>query len=198
MSTSSDIVKNISTAFIQLIKSQVFDDIKETTDVKSKYTDKIIEHLKSKVSDYEQIITENITSIVEKIEKTKKTESKSKRKSRKPKDPLAPKKPLTSFILFGNDNRNKIKKDNPELKSTEISKELGKRWRELSYKKKHKYIKLESDDMERYEYFRKIAIRKKIWKDLEELKREHYIKCGTIINNTRTYQSFLEKKYGIS
>ena len=147
MSTSSNIVKNISTAFIQLMKSQVFSDIKETTGVKDKYVDKIIEHLTSKVSDYEKIITENITSIVEEIEKTKKTSNK---KRRKPKDPNAPKKNLNSFLLYCGDVREKFKTDNPNLKQNKMMEELGKKWKEFSDKKKNKYIKLAAQDKERY------------------------------------------------
>ena len=148
MSTSSNI-KNISTAFIQLIKSKVFSDIKETPGVKDKYADKIIEHLTSALSDYEQLITENITPIFEEIEKTKKSTRKTK-KPKKPKDPKAPKKPLNSYIFFGKDKRDEIKKENPTLKSTEIMGELGKQWKGVSDKKKKKYTKLAEKDKERY------------------------------------------------
>ena len=48
-------------------------------------------------------------------------------------------------------------------------------------------------------YFRQIAIREKIWEELEEYKRIEYIKSGRILEDKmlRHQQSLLEKKYGL-
>ena len=48
--------------------------------------------------------------------------------SQKKKDPNAPKKPLSAYMFFCADHRDQIKKDNPEMKVTEVTSELGKVW----------------------------------------------------------------------
>ena len=47
----------------------------------------------------------------------------------------------SGYILFCQDNREKVKNDNSEMNQTEITTELGKRWREASDKVKDKYNK---------------------------------------------------------
>lgn len=44
------------------------------------------------------------------------------------KDPNAPKKPLSAYFLFCQDEREKVKADNPEYSILEVAKELGRRW----------------------------------------------------------------------
>ena len=48
------------------------------------------------------------------------------------KDPNAPKKPMTAFMLFSQDARAKVMKDLPELKFGDVSREVGKRWKDAS------------------------------------------------------------------
>ena len=66
------------------------------------------------------------------------------RKRKKPKkmpkkDPDAPKKPLSSFMLFGNEMRAKIKEENPDIPFSGVGKILGERWRALDSESKAKY-----------------------------------------------------------
>ena len=49
------------------------------------------------------------------------------------------------------ENRNRIKSENPNLKMTEITKQLGKEWRLLNDNDKEKFIKLSQNDKKRYE-----------------------------------------------
>jgi len=55
------------------------------------------------------------------------------------KDPNAPKKPLTAYFLFTNDERQKIKEEFPNMSITEIAKETGRRWANVSPEVREKY-----------------------------------------------------------
>uniref|UniRef100_A0A499FUZ7 FACT complex subunit SSRP1 n=1 Tax=Anopheles farauti TaxID=69004 RepID=A0A499FUZ7_9DIPT len=58
-----------------------------------------------------------------------------KAKKSKTKDSGAPKRPSTAFMIWMNANRDQIRKDNPGLSITEISKKGGELWKELKDKK---------------------------------------------------------------
>lgn len=60
---------------------------------------------------------------------------------RRKKDPSAAKRPRNAFLLFSGAERDKIKTANPDLKITEISSELGKRWRAMSEAQKAPFVK---------------------------------------------------------
>ena len=49
------------------------------------------------------------------------------------------KKAPSGYIIFCNENRSKVKEDNPSFAPKEITMELGKRWKELDEKGKDKY-----------------------------------------------------------
>ncbi|RNF22024.1 putative high mobility group protein [Trypanosoma conorhini] len=75
-------------------------------------------------------------------------EVKKSKKEKKPDD--YPKAALSPYILFGNDQRDKIKAENPEMKNTEVLQKLGKLWAEASEAVKAKYKKLAEEDKERF------------------------------------------------
>lgn len=62
------------------------------------------------------------------IGKHKALESKLKKKS---KDPNAPKKPSSAYIMFFRHRRKDLLKDQPDLKPMDVTRVLGKEWREL-------------------------------------------------------------------
>jgi len=69
--------------------------------------------------------------------KKAKTVSEKPRKQRKPKkvkDETKPKRPMSGYFLWLNENRENIKKDNPGISITEVSKKAGELWREMSDK----------------------------------------------------------------
>jgi HMG (high mobility group) box len=73
------------------------------------------------------------------------------KKATKPKkDPNAPKKPLTSFMLFSNEVRSQIKKENPDMTFGELGKKIGELFRALSNEKKQKYEDMAKREKERY------------------------------------------------
>lgn len=89
----------------------------------------------------------------EKKEKRKQKSSKSspsssKKKNKKVKDSDAPKRPQTAFMLWLNESREKIKKDNPGFSVTDIAKKGGELWKEL--KDKSKWENQAAKDKESY------------------------------------------------
>ena len=57
-----------------------------------------------------------------------------KSKKRAKKDPNAPKKALSAYMLWLNDTREEIKKDNPGISITELSKKAGVLWKAMEDK----------------------------------------------------------------
>lgn len=83
-----------------------------------------------------------------------KSEKKGKRKNKK--DPNAPKKPLTSYLYFTMENRERVVAENPGKSMLEISKILGEEWGKLMKGKSgkngtKKYDTLAAKDKARYE-----------------------------------------------
>ena len=68
-----------------------------------------------------------------------------------PKNPDKPKKPLTTYMLFCNDNRSDVMKKNEGKSMGEISKILGEMWKKVSDSDKKKYQETNEKDKERYE-----------------------------------------------
>ena len=68
-----------------------------------------------------------------------------------PKDKNAPTKRRSDYIFFCMDKRKDVIKEFPEYKVTQISVELGKRWKLLTDEEKKPYVQKSKDDKERYE-----------------------------------------------
>ncbi|XP_017070495.1 FACT complex subunit Ssrp1 [Drosophila eugracilis] len=84
----------------------------------------------------------------EKKEKKHKEKERTKKASKK-KDTGKPKRATTAFMLWLNDTRESIKKDNPGIKVTEIAKKGGEMWKEL--KDKSKWEEAAAKDKQRYQ-----------------------------------------------
>jgi len=69
-----------------------------------------------------------------KEKREKKTSTSGSKKKDKKKDANAPKRPTTAFMIWLNENREKIKEDNPGISFTDISKKGGELWKELKDK----------------------------------------------------------------
>ena len=67
------------------------------------------------------------------------------------KDPNAPKKPLSAYFLFSQEERLKVKAENPDYSITEVAKELGKRWATLDPAIKNTYEQRYQDARKVYE-----------------------------------------------
>jgi|UniRef100_A0A7S4D1B1 hypothetical protein len=77
-------------------------------------------------------------------------DAKPQKKSKAKKDPNAPKRGMTSFFLFSNDMRAKVKNEGGGLKASEIVTKLAEMWKEADKETKEKYEKLAAADRDRY------------------------------------------------
>eukprot|EP00794_Sanderia_malayensis_P000295 gene295-921_t len=65
---------------------------------------------------------------------SKPKEPATKKTKKKGKDPNAPKKPMSGYFIWLQENREKIKRDNPGISITEISKKAGELWKNITDK----------------------------------------------------------------
>ncbi|RDW86557.1 high-mobility group nucleosome-binding protein [Aspergillus mulundensis] len=70
---------------------------------------------------------------------------------RKKKDPNAPKRGLSAYMFFANDNREKVRDDNPGITFGQVGKMLGEKWKALSDKDRKPYEDKAAADKKRYE-----------------------------------------------
>jgi len=73
-------------------------------------------------------------------------------KSMKPaKDPNAPKKPLSAYFIYANYIRDEIRRECPEMSTTDIAKESGRRWAQLSPDEKANFENQSRDQKAEYD-----------------------------------------------
>jgi len=72
----------------------------------------------------------------DKKEKKKKKEKKEEKPKKAKKDPNEPKRGKSSYILFCDEQRAKVKAEKPDLSMTEIAKVIGAKWKELTPEEK--------------------------------------------------------------
>ena len=60
-------------------------------------------------------------------------------KRRAKKNPLAPKRPMSAFLKFSQTRRTMVKKENPDMSNTDVSRLLGEMWRNASPKETAPY-----------------------------------------------------------
>ncbi|KAJ3137650.1 Non-histone chromosomal protein 6, partial [Irineochytrium annulatum] len=70
---------------------------------------------------------------------------------KKKKDPHAPKRPLSAYMLWCKDNRDRIKEENPSAGFGDIGKILGREWKALDESDKEPYNQMMKKDKERYD-----------------------------------------------
>ncbi|TRZ00765.1 hypothetical protein DNTS_004480 [Danionella cerebrum] len=73
------------------------------------------------------------------------------RKEKKVKDAGAPKRPMSAYMLWLNGNRERIKKENPGISVTEISKKAGEMWKKISKDQKEEWDKKAEEAKKQYE-----------------------------------------------
>ncbi|KAJ5888008.1 non-histone chromosomal protein 6 [Penicillium taxi] len=73
------------------------------------------------------------------------------RVQRRKKDPNAPKRGLSAYMFFANDNRDKVREENPGISFGQVGKTLGERWKALSPSERKPYDQKAADDKKRYE-----------------------------------------------
>merc|ERR1719219_2454395 len=67
-----------------------------------------------------------------------------------PKDPDAPKRPMSSYMFFVNEQRPYVVSEHPDMKATDVLRELGKRWSKLSSKQQAPYVVMQKEAKEQY------------------------------------------------
>merc|ERR1711971_751103 len=67
------------------------------------------------------------------------------------KDPNMPKRGLSAYMFFANDQRDKVREENPGIKFGEVGKILGEKWKGLNDKQKAHYEAKAAADKKRYE-----------------------------------------------
>ncbi|KAJ4314168.1 Non-histone chromosomal protein 6 [Neodidymelliopsis sp. IMI 364377] len=70
---------------------------------------------------------------------------------KKKKDPNAPKRGLSAYMFFANEQRDKVREENPGIKFGEVGKQLGEKWKALSEKQRTPYEAKAAADKKRYE-----------------------------------------------
>lgn len=67
------------------------------------------------------------------------------------KDPNAPKRGLSAYMFFANDNREKVREENPGINFAGVGRALGEKWKQLSEKQRAPYDAKAAADKKRYE-----------------------------------------------
>ncbi|EDO47230.1 predicted protein, partial [Nematostella vectensis] len=75
---------------------------------------------------------------------------KGKRRRKTLRDTNAPKAPLTGYVQFLNEQREKVRSEHPELPFPEVTKILGAEWSKMSQDDKQRYLDDAERDKERY------------------------------------------------
>ncbi|KAF2500020.1 hypothetical protein BU16DRAFT_522875 [Lophium mytilinum] len=83
--------------------------------------------------------------------KAKATKAEGGKKKKAKKDPNAPKRGLSAYMFFANEQRDKVREDNPGIKFGEVGKMLGEKWKALSEKNRGPYEAKAATDKKRYE-----------------------------------------------
>jgi hypothetical protein len=74
-----------------------------------------------------------------------------KKKKRKKKDPNAPKRPTSAYIYYVNSRLDRVRKEHPEYKMTEVMTALGAEWRGLDARSKRPFEESAGKDKVRYQ-----------------------------------------------
>merc|ERR1712029_1209537 len=98
-----------------------------------------------------QTIVRQVQQVVHQPQKVTVAANNSKVNQKPIKDPNAPKKPLSAYFLFSQEERLKVKAENPDYSITEVAKELGKRWATLDPTIKNSYEQRYQDARKVYE-----------------------------------------------
>ncbi|XP_067004693.2 high mobility group protein 20A [Anabrus simplex] len=75
---------------------------------------------------------------------------KGKKRKKSQRDQTAPRQPLTGYVRFLNDRREKVRAQNPSLPFPEITKLLAVEWSQLPPAQKQQYLDAAEQDRERY------------------------------------------------
>ncbi|ETS60872.1 hypothetical protein PaG_04789 [Moesziomyces aphidis] len=92
-----------------------------------------------------------VTKMAKADTKTKSSTSTQKRTTKSKKDPAAPKRPLSAYMFFSQDHRERVKQANPEAGFGDVGRLLGAKWKEMSEAEKKPYNDMATRDKARAE-----------------------------------------------
>jgi hypothetical protein len=116
-----------------------------TTGTKAQNVESLIGFLKSPAPSGKASLIEEAAKKRKRAENKRESKAKKAKKAKKGKagkanDPLAGlKRPLSAFMLYSNNKRDKVKEANPDASFGEIGKILGEKWRGISDERKANY-----------------------------------------------------------
>lgn len=108
------------------------------------------------------------------------------------KDPSAPRRPMSAFLFYSMGKRQQIKKENPEMKNTEVSRVLGEMWRNLTDEERRPFVDKEKSEREKY----KVDIAE--WRKQAEEKQEAQRKAQAVVPQAAPEQPHAyPEQYGV-
>ena len=113
--------------------------------------------------------------------------SSAKKRRKLLKDANAPRAPLTGYVRFLNDHRDKVRGENPDLPFHEITKILGQQWSNLPQEKKQQYLDEAEKDKERYMGELEDYQQSERYKDFMERKRKETVELNMSENDEDLY-----------
>lgn len=103
------------------------------------------------------------------------------------KDANAPRAPLTGYVRFLNDHRDKVRSEHPDLPFHEITKILGQQWSNLPQEQKQQYLDEAERDKERYMGELEDYQQSERYKDFMERKRKEAAELNISDNDDELY-----------
>ncbi|OJJ51558.1 hypothetical protein ASPZODRAFT_12376 [Penicilliopsis zonata CBS 506.65] len=83
--------------------------------------------------------------------KEKTTRKTKARTTSRKKDPNAPKRGLSAYMFFANENREKVREENPGISFGQLGRALGEKWKSLDDEARRPYEEKAAADKKRYE-----------------------------------------------
>ena len=136
----SEIIKSEVECVLSRFQKSIFDVLKE-------------DHSDINADDYDLQLDKFVKNAVKKILATKEfkmIEKKMSPSKKEKRDPGAPKAAKNAFILFCGEKRDEVKKEEAKMKPSDITKKLGKMWREMDEEDKEEFQKKAKEDKERF------------------------------------------------
>lgn len=84
-------------------------------------------------------------------EKTATRKTKGRGEGKRKKDPNAPKRGLSAYMFFANENRERVREENPGIAFGALGRKLGELWKGLSDSERKPYEDKAVADKKRYE-----------------------------------------------
>ena len=97
-----------------------------------------------------RIASESILESSEAPKKKAKITAKTGKKAQSNKDKYAPKRPMSSYMLWMNAHRGRIKQENPDAEVKDIARLAGAQWKQLSTEEKAIWEEKSKEDKARY------------------------------------------------